>query len=96
MNESAIHDADLDAELNLLEATEGGEGPQGTRAITAAEVDRIAARMLAELAVAERADLGPLADPDMSRGRKLGLMVGGALGLTALLLVVFAVLGTRF
>ena len=92
MNESAIHDADLDA----LEGTEGGDKSVRTTPISPAEVDRIAATMLAELAAAERADLGPLADPNMSRGRKLGLMVGGALGLAAFLLVVFAALGTRF
>ena len=69
----------------------------GTPELTVAEieeVDRLAASMLAELAASERADLGPLADPQMSRGRKVGLMVGGAVGICAFLLAVFAILGT--
>jgi uncharacterized protein YgbK (DUF1537 family) len=58
------------------------------------EVDRIAAAMLAELAVSERADLGPLANPDISRGRKAAVIAGGATGMAVILLVIFAILGT--
>ena len=81
----------------MTEVAGHAEGDQSASVTTPArieEVERIATAMLAELAVTERANLGPLANPDISRGRKAAVIAGGATGMAVILLAIFALLGT--
>lgn len=61
------------------------------------DVEVLAQQMLAELAATERRDpLGPLAGIVDSTPKKVGVMVGGAVGAMCLLFLVMAVLGALF
>ena len=62
-----------------------------------AEVEALANRMLAELAVSESKNpLGPLAPHVDTPGKRVGVMVGGVVGVICLLVIIMAILGAVF
>jgi len=79
-----------------------GRGKHAKRASTAAvgappEVEALADQMLAELAVSESKNpLGPLAPHLDSPGKRVGVMIGGAVAGICLLFIVMTILGAVF
>lgn len=73
--------------------TLGGAHPLAETATTPAEVDALAAQMLALLAAESKPALGRFSGQLDSTGVKIGVMIGGLLLVTAILFVVISVVG---
>jgi hypothetical protein len=94
--------AETDEAADVAPATPVGRGKHAKRASTAAlgappEVEAIADQMLAELAATRSGDrLSSMVSALDEPGKKIGFIIGGAIGATCLLFIVMTILGAVF
>jgi hypothetical protein len=88
--------------VDIAPAAPVGRGKHAKRASTAAsgtapEVEALADQMLAELAATRSTDrLGSMVSALDGPGKKVGVIIGGAIGATCVLFIVMTILGAVF